>query len=165
MEIKSIQVGQLETNCYILEKENEVLIIDPGDEFNKIKDAIKNKKVVGCLITHNHFDHVGELKETLNYYQLELGKIYSNKFNFEIINTPGHTSDSKTFYFKEENVMFVGDFIFYHSIGRTDLPTGSNADMKNSLDMISKYEDCILYPGHGNKTTLFEEKKRFSLYY
>ena len=36
MKIKSVVVGSLETNCYILEKDGEILIIDPGDEANKI---------------------------------------------------------------------------------------------------------------------------------
>lgn len=57
MQITCLEVGPLSTNCYLLEKENKVLIIDPGDEFERIKKAIGNKEVVGCLLTHNHFDH------------------------------------------------------------------------------------------------------------
>ena len=40
MRIDNIKVGYLECNCYILEKDNSVLVIDPGDEYNKIKEAI-----------------------------------------------------------------------------------------------------------------------------
>ena len=58
MEIKCIAVGELQCNCYILEKNNECLLIDPGDEYNKIKKLITNKKVLAILITHNHFDHI-----------------------------------------------------------------------------------------------------------
>jgi len=36
MRIKIVQVGELEENCYIVEKNNKCLIIDPGSEFNKI---------------------------------------------------------------------------------------------------------------------------------
>ena len=61
MNIKRLEVGVLKTNCYILENNEETLIIDPGDDFEKIKENI-NKKLVGVLITHNHFDHVGALK-------------------------------------------------------------------------------------------------------
>ena len=61
--------------------------------------------------------------------------------------------------------MFCGDFIFERSIGRTDLG-GSDKDMQESLEMISSYPDDItLYPGHGDKTTLGNEKKYFSYYY
>lgn len=165
MNIKTLVVGKLETNCYILEKNNEVIIIDPGDDFPKIKEELKNKKVAACLLTHNHFDHIGALEEVLSYYDIEINKYKGNTFFFETIETPGHTFDSRTFYFKKEKIMFVGDFIFYHSIGRTDLG-GNDSDMIKSLEMIKDYDDDIkIYPGHGIPTTLKEEKKRFSLYY
>ena len=50
MKIKSVVVGSLETNCYILEKDGEILIIDPGDEANKIIESIAGE-VVGIIIT------------------------------------------------------------------------------------------------------------------
>lgn len=163
MEIKSVKVGPLETNCYIVSIKDECIIIDPGDEFEKIINNI-DKKVVGCLITHSHFDHVGALKKILDYYKITLGKINSDKFIYETINTPGHTTDSVTYYFKAEKVMFTGDFIFYRSIGRTDLG-GNDNDMINSLDKIKKFPDDIkLFPGHGTTTILGEEKRYFSYY-
>ncbi len=164
MKIEKIVVGPLETNCYLVRVANECLIIDPGDNFKQIKELVKDYQVVGCLITHFHQDHIGALEEVLSTYNLEINKVKSKKFNFEIIETPGHTFDSRTFYFKEDKIMFTGDFIFYHSIGRTDLG-GSDKDMIYSLHLIEKYPDDItIYPGHGSKTTLGEEKKRFSLY-
>lgn len=165
MEINKINVGELETNCYIISIANEYVIIDPGDEFPKIKQFLTNKKVVGCLVTHFHLDHIGALEEVLSYYDLEINKVKSTKFQFEIINTPGHTQDSKTFYFPQEKVMFCGDFIFKKSLGRTDLG-GSYKDMQESLKIISNYPDDIkLYPGHGPSTTLKEEKSHFKYYY
>lgn len=164
MEIKRIIVGPLETNCYLLTKDNECLIIDPGDDFSLIKKAIGDKKVVGCLVTHFHQDHIEALEEVISYYDVEVNKPKYSNFKYEIIETPGHTFDSKTFYFKEINTMFTGDFIFYHSIGRTDLG-GNNKDMKDSLNTFKKYDDNIkIYPGHGESTTLGEEKKYFDLY-
>ena len=165
MKIEKIEVGYLDTNCYILKKDDECIINDPGDEFKKIKQAVGDRKVVGVLVTHFHQDHIEALEEVLSYYDAELNKVNSKKFEYEVIETPGHTNDSRTYYFKKINTMFTGDFIFYHSIGRTDLG-GSNKDMKDSLEMIKKYPDkTILYPGHGPSTTLGEEKSLFSLYY
>ena len=165
MNVDKIVVGDLDTNCYIINIDDEYVIVDPGADFQKIKDYLKGKKVVGCLVTHFHFDHIGALEEVINYYDLEINKINSKKFKFEVIKTPGHTNDSKTFYFKKAKVMFCGDFIFERSIGRTDLG-GSDKDMQESLEMISSYPDDItLYPGHGDKTTLGNEKKYFSYYY
>ena len=42
MNIKKEVVGILQTNCYILEKNNEVLVIDPGDDFPKIDKHLIN---------------------------------------------------------------------------------------------------------------------------
>ena len=54
--------------------------------------------------------------------------------------------------------MFTGDFLFKESIGRTDLGGNINS-MKDSIEMIKKYPDVTIYPGHGEKTTLFYEIK------
>jgi glyoxylase-like metal-dependent hydrolase (beta-lactamase superfamily II) len=51
--------------------------------------------------------------------------------------------------------MFVGDFVFEGSIGRTDLETGNMEEMEKSIQKLKAYpKDIELYPGHGNKTTL-----------
>ena len=55
--------------------------------------------------------------------------------------------------------MFVGDFIFYRSVGRTDLATGSIEEMNKSIKKITKYNDAVIYPGHGKSTTLSDEIK------
>ena len=56
--------------------------------------------------------------------------------------------------------MFTGDFIFRDTVGRVDLPTGSEKEMNKSIEKIKKYDDDIdIYPGHGDITTLSYEKK------
>lgn len=167
MQIKRLIVGALETNCYILEQNNMVLIIDPGDEFELINSEISNKKVIGILITHYHFDHIGALEKLKNkydvpiydYHILDGKKINIENFNFILLHTPGHTSDSVTFHFINDNIMFTGDFIFRESIGRTDLATGNMSVMMMSIDRIKHHKDTKIYPGHGDSTTLDYEKK------
>lgn len=164
MNIKRLILGYLDTNVYILTIDKEAIIIDPADEFEKIKKELKDYKVVGCLLTHYHQDHMEALEEVLSYYDLEINKVKSKKFKFEIIPVPGHTRDSVIFYFKEEKVMFDGDFIFKEGIGRTDLG-GSIPSMIESLNKMLEYPDDItLYPGHGPSTTLGEEKENFKRY-
>lgn len=162
MKIKRIVVGNLETNCYLLINDNKVLIIDPGDESEKIINEIDDLDCKGILLTHRHFDHVGALSNLLNYYKV---KVYDKSnlkeginnidiFNFEVIYNPGHTNDSISYYFKEENVLFSGDFIFKGSIGRTDLG-GNELDMFDSINKIKKYnKNIIIKPGHGEETNL-----------
>lgn len=167
MIVKCIKTGFLKENCYILIKDNDALVIDPGDNYLSIKNLIKNKNVVGVLITHYHFDHIGALKELLNDYDAQVIDYKSSSkninicnFNFKIIETKGHTSDSVSYYFKEDNVMFTGDFIFKESIGRCDMPTGDINDMMKSLKKLKEFNSNItLYPGHGDKTTLYNELK------
>ena len=81
-------------------------------------------------------------------------------FKFKCIYTPGHSKDSVTFYFKENNTMFIGDFIFKDSIGRTDLPGGDSKEMEKSIEKIKKYDPTIrIYPGHDEESTLGDEFK------
>ena len=158
MEIKKVCVGSLEENCYIVTRNNQTIIIDPGDEAQNIINACTNKNVVGVLITHHHFDHIGALKEIEKHFNIKEGNCPN--IGFEIIKNPGHSKDSVSYYFKEEKVMFTGDFLFKESIGRTDLPTGDNKQMKESLEKIKKYDENIkIYPGHGEMTTLKHEKE------
>lgn len=172
MNIKTIKVGSLKTNCYILTINQNCLIIDPGDEVEKIIKEIGNNNVLGILVTHHHFDHVGALKELVNKYNvpvynkenLEEKEYQIAKFKFSVIYTPGHTDDSISFYFKEDNIMFTGDFLFKETIGRTDLPTGDDRKMQESIEKIKKYNENIrIYPGHGESTTL-EFELKYNIY-
>jgi glyoxylase-like metal-dependent hydrolase (beta-lactamase superfamily II) len=165
MLVKTLKVGRLETNCYILENNNQTLIIDPGAQADKIKANIKYP-ITAILVTHKHSDHIGAIKDfDVPVYDIKnIDKFSDKSFEFEVIKTPGHTDDSITLYFEKEKTMFTGDFIFKGAYGRTDLG-GNNTDMINSLDMISKYpKDTKIYPGQGGSTTLNNEINIFKLY-
>ena len=72
MKIERIITGYLEENCYILTNDdNQALIIDPGDEALKIISNIKNREVIGILITHHHMDHIGALNDIENKYNIK----------------------------------------------------------------------------------------------
>lgn len=179
MEVNKIVVGNYSENCYLIKKNGIGLIVDPGDEIDKIMDMIGGTKIVGILITHAHFDHIGALEELekkidvpiyyhninneLNYKKLvnlEEKEYKINNFNFKVIYTPGHRNDCVTFYFYENEIMFTGDFLFYLSVGRTDLEYGDFNDMIKSIKLIKTYNDNIkIYPGHSSSTTLGFEKK------
>lgn len=166
MQIEALVVGRIHTNCYIVKKNGKCIIIDPGDEAERIKSSCEGYQVEEILVTHHHWDHVLALEELERFYHVKHNTFLRNSFQYENIPTPGHASDSLTFYFKDEHVMFTGDFLFYHTIGRYDLETSSIPDMISSLEKISHYPDDIkIYPGHGRSSILGEEKKLFPRYF
>lgn len=162
MKIDKIVVGDYQTNCYVLTLNNNCIVIDPGDDYEKIQEKVGNKNIKAIIITHYHFDHVGALnnfKSKIIDYKYKDGFYKINDFEFNIIHTPGHKEDCITIYFEKEKIMFTGDFIFKNSIGRTDLG-GNTKDMIESINKIKHYDDSIIiYPGHGEYTTLSSEKE------
>ena len=82
-------------------------------------------------------------------------------FTIQIIHTPGHTKGSCCYYIEEEDVLFSGDTVFYGSVGRTDFPGGSTADIVRSLHKLvdSLPEETEVFPGHDASTTIGYEKR------
>ena len=149
---------------YIIKIRNQIIAIDTGSEWNKeeLKKELKKlkinpKEVDIVILTHNHFDHTGNIELFKN------AKVYGSKGDFKskkvldinklkikefkIIKTPGHSKGSICILYN--GVLFSGDTLFHNNgIGRTDLPGGSEKDMKNSLKKLSKINYKILCPGH-----------------
>ena len=96
------------------------------------------------------------------YVPLNGGETLScGNITFKVLHLPGHTPGSIGFYDKENHQLFVGDTLFYQSIGRTDLG-GSEEKMKTSLAHLSQLPPKIfVYPGHGLSTTIENEKATF----
>lgn len=72
--------------------------------------------------------------------------------------TPGHTPGSVCLYWQEEKTLFSGDTLFRGGYGRTDLPGGDTAQLFRSLrQLLSLPPDTLVYPGHGEPTTIGSE--------
>lgn len=78
-----------------------------------------------------------------------------------ILYTPGHAEGSICLAYEKEKWIVTGDLLFFMSIGRTDLPTGSLETLLASVrNKIFIYDDTyVLYPGHGQSTTVGFERK------
>ncbi|MFC4617989.1 MBL fold metallo-hydrolase [Camelliibacillus cellulosilyticus] len=87
--------------------------------------------------------------------QLEIGP-----FAFQVLETPGHSPGSISYYLSDEHVIFSGDAVFYGSIGRTDLYGGDQDQLLKSIHtkILPLPEETIILPGHGFKTTVAREK-------
>ena len=80
----------------------------------------------------------------------------------QLLLTPGHTAGSACYLVTdgEERILLTGDTLFSGSIGRTDFPTGSIAQMRASLKKLAELNgDYPVYAGHNEPTTLDTERK------
>ena len=169
--LKHLVVGMYITNTYIFgsSKTNEVVIIDPGSEPEKIIKTVEelDAKPISVLITHGHGDHIGAAGVISNYFEIpirahEKSRRFSNnesslkegdtitvgEYILHVLETPGHAPDSLCFYSKDikeyeeqkiDGIIFTGDLIFRRSIGRSDFGGG------NSNQLFSSIRNKIMY--------------------
>ena len=85
-----------------------------------------------------------------------------NGISVKMLLTPGHTSGSCCYLVTDEQgekYLFTGDTLFQGSIGRTDFPTGSIAQMRESLKKLMTLDDMPVFAGHNDQTTIEHERK------
>ncbi|MFC0561646.1 MBL fold metallo-hydrolase [Halalkalibacter alkalisediminis] len=122
------------------------------EEQDWLPDGSKNgsERFLGSnAITARPADHTIENEQTLR-----LGS-----FQFEVLETPGHSPGSVSFYSKEHSIVFSGDALFAQSIGRTDLPGGNHQQLLESIHqkLLELPEDTVVACGHGPTTTIGSE--------
>lgn len=112
---------------------------DPGSDKMPILFTLKGVKP----------DHLLEDKELLKIGNLRI----------QVIHTPGHTPGGICFYFPDDHVLVSGDTLFRGTIGNLSFPTGEPDLMWDSLKKLAGLPgDTKVYPGHGDPTTIAEEK-------
>lgn len=163
MNIITLVLGPLETNCYLVSDERSGLcaVIDPATRSAKILETVQAQGWrVGCiLLTHAHFDHTGALKslhaalpdvpvyvhaqDTDNNTNMSNGNlVYTNTYaDGDTVSCGGltfrvlHTPGHTpgSVCLQCENALFTGDTLFAGSYGRTDFIGGDDAAMRLSL--------------------------------
>ncbi|PIY72462.1 MBL fold metallo-hydrolase [Candidatus Roizmanbacteria bacterium CG_4_10_14_0_8_um_filter_33_9] len=86
--------------------------------------------------------------------------LHVKRFTLHVIETPGHTPGGCCFYFDLEQAVFTGDTVFKNAVGRTDLSYSNSQDLNTSIYRLIELlpEETIVYPGHGDRTTIMDEK-------
>lgn len=192
MLIKTLTVGQIETNCYIVTDEDtlQCAVIDPGDESNVILNYLEEHKLKAkyIFLTHGHFDHTmavaavqAETGATVCMNRQDVGKgdyrfdpgdgavmygegdsFHVGGLTFHVIETPGHTPGGVCLICQD--ALFTGDTLFADSCGRTDLPGGDMGQILQSLRRLYELPgEYEVYPGHMGSSTL-DRERRFNQY-
>ena len=81
--------------------------------------------------------------------------------NVKTIFTPGHTCGGVCYHIESENLLFSGDTLFEGSYGRTDLPSGNEAELVRSVTgkLFTLPENTKVFPGHGETTDIGYESR------
>lgn len=85
-EIKTVTVGEIGENAYILDYGEGVLLIDPGADYVRIKALAAEKPVTHVLLTHAHYDHIGAVAA----FQREGAKVCLHKDDVELLQGAGN---------------------------------------------------------------------------
>ena len=98
---------------------------------------------------------------TVDWYLKDGETVNIEGMEFKVIWTPGHTQGSCCYYFEKDNILISGDTLFEGSVGRSDLPTGDGKLLSRSLKerLMILPDETLVFPGHGNSTTIADEKK------
>lgn len=91
--------------------------------------------------------------------EVKEGTIELGEFTFDVLETPGHSPGSVSYYFKEQRFVVSGDVLFQGSIGRTNLVGGNLQTLMQSITrkLVDLPEETIVYSGHGPETTIGDE--------
>jgi hydroxyacylglutathione hydrolase len=94
-------------------------------------------------------------------YLAEGDSIRFGRHELQVIHIPGHSAGGCCFYLKNEGILISGDSLFADSIGRTDLPGGSQTELVGAIrsKLLTLPAETRVFPGHGPATTIGHEKK------
>jgi glyoxylase-like metal-dependent hydrolase (beta-lactamase superfamily II) len=82
-------------------------------------------------------------------FLLREGDLSLPGLELKVLHTPGHSPGSASIYWPEQKVLFTGDVVFKGGIGRTDVPGGDSALLKESIKGLSALDAVWVLTGHG----------------
>lgn len=141
---------------------DHVLAADELREKYEIKIYANKKEVNTLMDTKLNMSGMGGKKSS---YEADIliqdnEKLHLAGMDVQVIWTPGHTPGGTCFYFEKDKVLFSGDTLFQHSVGRTDFPGGSMSSLvrgiKEKLFLLE--DDVRVFPGHMGATTIGDER-------
>jgi hydroxyacylglutathione hydrolase len=133
-------------------KENYVLnALLHQDDFFLVEQALDYAAIFGFKIMQPPLPQKLNINEIIDFGDDKI----------EFLHVPGHSPGSVVFHFVNSKILISGDVLFQQSIGRSDLPGGNMQLLVNGIreKLFVLADNTIVYPGHGDSTTIGFEKK------
>lgn len=178
---------QVENNIWVIGDDNECVVIDAAHDATPILEAIGDRRLLAVLLTHAHDDHIGAVRQLCGATgaqswlhpddrvlwdrvydfppdrSLADGEVFGvGGIRLETLHTPGHAPGACCFYAADLDAVFTGDTLFQGGPGATGR---SYSDYPTIIESISTRlwalpGETIVYTGHGNSTTISDERTR-----
>ena len=135
----------------VLETDDNLKAIIGGEDIELITASDKSLSVL-------HMPDAGDFIKSRTEVVSDNASITLDELTIKVIATPGHTKGCVCYIVGD--IIFSGDTLFYEEVGRCDLYGGSYPTIKRSLlKLCALPGDYVVYPGHGESTTLNHERK------
>ncbi len=124
LKVNQFSLGELQANCYlVIDKKNNCLIIDPGDEADFILEKIQKEKLIpqAILVTHGHFDHIGAAGEIQLSFDIPFFVAKDDEFLINRLNESAqyflgydpHFIKPKNIIYLSKNKFYLSSFMFH----------------------------------------------------
>jgi|SRR5580704_13550744 glyoxylase-like metal-dependent hydrolase (beta-lactamase superfamily II) len=178
------------TNTWIVGDEDEVIVIDPGEDAAAVLDAVGEREVLAVICTHGHEGHSGAAvqvavrdeapvalhpgdrlawREVHSGGDPEIDMEDGGKFEvadvtLEVLHSPGHSRGSCCLYCEELDVVFTGDVVAENGpVPRKDgFPNWGKQLDAIGAQVLTLPADTRILPGHGEELTVAVAEKRFN---
>jgi glyoxylase-like metal-dependent hydrolase (beta-lactamase superfamily II) len=187
--IDRVGTGKPEHNAWIIGDDEEVIIVDPGQDAPAVLDAVGDREILAVICTHGHAAHAGAALEVAERDEAPValhpkdllawrevhggprpdiemedgGSFEVADVTLEVLHTPGHTPGSVSIYCEDLAVVFSGDALLAEGPCPHD---GAFPDFAGQLsaigaELLTLPGPTRVLPGHGEETTVAAAEKHF----
>lgn len=187
--VERIQTGKADGNAWVIGDDEEVIVVDPGEDTDPVFEAIGDREIIAVICTHGHAAHSAgapvvagrdeapvalHRRDRLNWreahgdempeIEMEAGGTFEvADVALEVLHTPGHTPGSVSLYCEDLDVVFTGDALLASGPCAHE---GSFPDFSGQLsaigaELLTLPGTTRVLPGHGEEITIAAAEKSF----